>query len=373
MMQRPRRRQEAPGRILGVDARLEGMAAKPDLVLRFRQDFAGGDPQLPFDEIDAGDHFGDGVLDLQPRVHLHEPEAVGSQPPRRIDDELDRAGAGIVDGPGRLDRGVGHRAAHLPRHAGGGRLLDHLLVAALRRAVALEQMHGIAVIVAEYLDFDVPRLVDIFFDQHVIVAERRLGFAPRARQRFGEIVCKLDPAHALAAAAGPRLDQHGIADLARLGGEQHQFLRFAMIARHDRHAGLLHQPLGGVLQPHGADRRGRRADEHQPCRRHPVDEIGVFGQETVAGMDRFGAGRQSCRDDPVGTQIAFRSGRGADMHCLVGLPDMQRPCIGIGVDRDGAHAHPAGRADDTTGDLAAIGDQDLGEHPVFLQPASITS
>ena len=101
-------------------------------------------------------------------------------------------------------------------------------------------MHGIAEIVAEHLHLDMARLVDVFFDQHAVVAEGGLGLAPRARQRLREIVGMLDLAHALAAAAGPRLDQHGIADLARLGGEQHQFLRLAMIARHDGHAGLLH-------------------------------------------------------------------------------------------------------------------------------------
>ena len=217
------------------------------------------------------------------------------------------------------------------------------------------------------------RLVDVFFDQHLVVAEGGLGLAPRARQRLGEIVGMLDPAHALAAAAGPRLDQHGIADLARLGGEQHQFLRLAVIARHHRHAGLLHQPLGRVLQPHGADRRGRRADEDQPGRRHLVDEVGVFGQEAVARMDRLGAGRLRRRDDPVAAQIAFRDGRGADMHGLVGHRDMQRVGVGVGVDGDGAHAQAPRRADDAAGDLAAIGDQDLGEHRSSLQPASITS
>ena len=35
---------------------------------------AGGDAELPFDEIEAGDRFGHRMLDLQPRVHLHEPE-----------------------------------------------------------------------------------------------------------------------------------------------------------------------------------------------------------------------------------------------------------------------------------------------------------
>jgi hypothetical protein len=43
------------------------------------------------------------------------------------------------------DGRLAHRRAHLGGHAGGRRFLDHLLVAALQRAVALEQMHRAAV------------------------------------------------------------------------------------------------------------------------------------------------------------------------------------------------------------------------------------
>ena len=99
--------------------------------------FAGRDAELPFDEIEAGDRLGDGMLDLQARVHLHEPEAAGAQPRGTVRDELDRAGPHIADRARRLDGGRPHLGAQRRRHAGRRRLLDHLLVAALQRAVAL--------------------------------------------------------------------------------------------------------------------------------------------------------------------------------------------------------------------------------------------
>ena len=66
------------------------------------------------DQVGAGDHLGDRVLDLQPGVHLQEVElAVGGQ------DELHRAGAPVVDGLGRLHRGGADRARAVRASARG--------------------------------------------------------------------------------------------------------------------------------------------------------------------------------------------------------------------------------------------------------------
>ena len=72
--ERADRRQEAALRILGVDARLDRMPGERELVLALRQRLARRDAELPFDEVLAGDHLGDRMLDLEPRVHLHEVE-----------------------------------------------------------------------------------------------------------------------------------------------------------------------------------------------------------------------------------------------------------------------------------------------------------
>ena len=57
---------------------------------------------------------------------------------------------------------------------------------------------------------------DIFLDQHARIAEGGLRLALRGFQRGLEVGVALDLAHALAAAAGHRLDQHRIADLVGL-------------------------------------------------------------------------------------------------------------------------------------------------------------
>ena len=211
MHQRAGRRQEVARRILGIEPDLDGVAVDAQLVLGERHLPAGRDDELPFDQILAGDRLGDGMLDLQAGVHLHEEEGAVL-----VGDELDGAGALVADGLGGGDRRLAHRLAPRRVHVGRRRLLDHLLVAALDRAVALEEIEAVAMAVGEDLDLDMARPRQVLLDQHVIVGEGGLGLALGAGQRVGEFVGALDHPHALAAAAGRGLDQHRKADARRL-------------------------------------------------------------------------------------------------------------------------------------------------------------
>ena len=174
------RGQEPVGRVLGVEAGLDGVPGHLDLRLAQRQRLARGHAQLPFHEVEAGDRLGDGMLDLQARVHLDEvPGRVGGEL-AALDQELDRAGALVGHRLGAGDGGSGDPGAQLRRHARRGGLLDHLLVAPLQRAVALEEMHDIAVGVAEHLHLDVAR--DGRSPSPAARGHRRRPPAPRARR-----------------------------------------------------------------------------------------------------------------------------------------------------------------------------------------------
>ena len=81
-------RHEAPASVLCVDTGLDGVALKLRIHVRLRREGnseAGGGEELPLDEVDASDHLGDGVLHLQPRVHLAEVKVVS----RDVQHELD--------------------------------------------------------------------------------------------------------------------------------------------------------------------------------------------------------------------------------------------------------------------------------------------
>ena len=94
-------RAEAVGRVLGGDPALQRGAVQLDVVLpkvHLGQRHPGRDPQLGDHQVAAGDLFGDGVLDLDARVHLDEHVLAAL-----IQQELDRPGVDVADVPGERD------------------------------------------------------------------------------------------------------------------------------------------------------------------------------------------------------------------------------------------------------------------------------
>ena len=104
------------------------------------QGLAGGDAELGLDQIDAGDLFGDRVLDLDARIALDETmfAALGD------DQELDRAGVHIAGRAGEPDRVAQDALAQRRVEPGRRGDLDDLLVAKLDRAVALVEVDDVA-------------------------------------------------------------------------------------------------------------------------------------------------------------------------------------------------------------------------------------
>ena len=124
---------------------------------------------MGMNEIDAGHRLGHRVLDLQPRVHLQEVE------PRVVSFAFEQefAGAGVAI-PHRFRRGNGRRAHALAHRRAERRtraFLDRLLMPALRRAFALEQVHRVAVRIGEHLDLHMPRALDQPLDIQGVVTE----------------------------------------------------------------------------------------------------------------------------------------------------------------------------------------------------------
>ena len=91
----------------------------------------GGDEQLRLDDIDAGHHLGDRMLHLQTRVDLDKVEITV------FVQELEGSRPAVPNLETRVYTALTDLRAQLLGNARRRCLLDHLLVAALHRAVAL--------------------------------------------------------------------------------------------------------------------------------------------------------------------------------------------------------------------------------------------
>ena len=196
--------------------------------------------------------------------------------PRRLEQELDRAGVLVTDRPCEGD-GVGVQAR---RDGGvevrGGRDLDHLLVAPLHRAVALAQVDAVAMQVGKHLHFDVARVQHRTLDEQLAIAKT----GQRLRARAGQ--CGLGQA-----SDGHR---HHFAQRGQAGSATATYLSLAQKTRDPR---LARSVLPGeAVARHGADRhivldlQGGRGNARGGDERHVVDvEDRLRGRDASLQVD----------------------------------------------------------------------------------------
>ncbi len=315
-----------------------------------------GDADLFLHDVDAGDGLGDGMLDLQAGVHFHEIELVVL-----VEQEFHRAGVDVAHRLGGAHRQLADVLPLRLGELGRGRDFDQLLVAALDRAVALEQMDHVALGVAQNLYLDVLGPHHAFFDEDFGLAESLAGFGHYAVivfQQFGFVVAAADAAPA-AAVGG--FQHHRIADFIRQRARFLDVFQVVVRAGRDRDARCDHRVARLDFVAHLADHLRRGADETDAAARADGRQIGVFGQKAIARMQcvATGGGRQI--DQRVRVEIA-QNRILADVISLVGLLHMERVAVGVGVDGDRLDAELGAGAHDADGDLAPVGDQYFLEH-----------
>ena len=233
---------------------------------------------------------------------------------------------------------------------------------ALRGAVALAEPHDVAVGVGEDLHLDVARAGEVALHVALGATEVGLRLACGGLERVGGFVGAGRDLQALAAAAVRGLDRDRPPELV---AERHDLARVGdrlERARHRRDVG----GRGGLprrdLVAHDLDGLGRRPDPRHATRRDRPREVGVLGEEPVPGVDGLGAALLDRAEDGVGVEVALGCGLAAEGVGLVGVADVQRITVEVGVDGDGGDAELAARAHDAHRDLSPVGDQDFSEH-----------
>ncbi|MEY9853649.1 hypothetical protein ABH923_003327 [Leifsonia sp. EB41] len=310
------------------------------------------------------------MLDLETGVDLQEGHRAVL-----ADQELAGACALVAD---LLEDGLGcavELVELLRREERCGRLLHQLLVAALQRAVAGGDHDDVAVGVREALRLDVARLVEVLLHEALAATERGDGLAGGGVEELGDLVAGAGDLEAATAAAERRLDGdreavlvHEVEHLGRVGDRVEG-------AGGERRADLLGDVAGRHLVAEALDGLRGRADPGQAGRDDRAGEVGVLGQEAVAGVDCVGAGAARDREDLVDDQVGLGAGRALEGVRLVGEPHVEGVAILVGVDGDGADPAVFRSTDDADGDLAAVGDEDLRDtgHNSLAYAGSTTS
>src|SRR5262249_10402392 len=134
--------------------------------------------------------------------------------------------------------------------------LPDLLMTTLQRAIALAEMNGPTLAVAEHLNFDMPRALEIFFDIHGVVAKCGFGLGACRRQREWKLASTASNLHPPATAAGGRLDENRVADAVRDAGRFPVRTDAALRAGHHRNAEPPGSAFGLDLVAHQADMFG---------------------------------------------------------------------------------------------------------------------
>ena len=347
------------GRILGGDTALDGVAAGGHVSLAgdanggIAQGTAFRNEDLGTNQVDAGDHFGDGMFHLDTGVHLDEVMVALA-----VHQEFQGTGVDEANGLGDLDgvfiQGVADGLIH--RESGG--VFHDLLVTALQRAVTLEQVNDIAVLVSQNLDLNVLGTFQELFNEDVAVAERLQGFAVNHVIGCHDFFRLVAATHTTAAAAGCRLEDDGEAKLDGLCQRFFAVLQGFGAAGDDGNAAADSDLFGLELVTHLLQNVGGGADEDDTVCFAGTGKVRIFRQEAVAGMDGIDTALFGQVDDQVNVQIGANGAQLlANLVRLIRLGTEGAVHVFLGVHRDGVQTQVSTGSEDTNRDLASVGDQ----------------
>ena len=172
------------------------------------QGVTGGQQDLAPHHVDAGNHLGDRMLDLNSRIDLDEEKLAGID----VDQKLYRAGRSILHRAAQTDGRLADALPELLRQVRARRNFDNLLMTTLYRAVAFPEMDELAVRVTENLHFDVLRPRDVALEKDLGLAEGSRGLSHRLRNLLGQFAGGCDDPDAATAAAKAGLDDERKSD-----------------------------------------------------------------------------------------------------------------------------------------------------------------
>ena len=297
------------------------------------------------------------MLHLKSRVHLQKVKV-----PLLVHQKLDGSRILVIDGTRHAQCRFPHPEPEGVVHDRAGAFLHNLLVPPLQGAFPFPEKDCVPVPIRQDLNLDVTRARDVLLQIHRRIAEGALRFRARRFEGQGQAVLRLHKAHPFAAPSRRGFHHHRVADPPRnLPGFLDGLQGFEG-SGDNSHAGLNEEAAGLGLVSHAAHRSGRRADQNDSRVRTRLRKAGIFGKESVAGMDGFGPAAFCRVQDPLHRQVTLGRRRRPDEIRLVRQPDMQRGAVGFGVDRHGRDPQLPAGSYDADRDFSAVGNEHLAKH-----------
>ena len=333
------------------------MPVEDDLLLPEPQGLTRGQPNLLANEVDPGDGLGYRMLDLDAAVDLDEVEVALA-----VQQELERPDTLVAGGENGANRQVAESLASRLGHGRRRTLLDDLLVAPLDAAITLTKVNAVPVLVDQDLDLNVAALLDPFFEVDGVVTKGGLRLRAGQQQRGLHLPRGPNQAHAAAAAARRRLEQHRVACLLGLRQPVVEIADDPTAAGNRRQAVGGEHPAHGVLTCEALEHLRAGADEVQVVRGAHLRKAGVLRQEAVAGMHRVAAADQGGGDERGLVQVAAPRFGWSDADRLVGEAHGEGLAVSLRIGDDRRHAKVPARPQDAHRDLATVRDQNLAEH-----------
>ena len=215
-----------------------------------------------------------------------------------------------------------------------------------------------ALLVGDNLHLDMLGGMDVLLQVHGPVAKGGAALGHGGSIVLLHLGLAGDQADSPAAAAGPGLEHHRIADLR--GGllglpDAGEDLR----AGNHRQARVGHQGLDPILVTEAVHGLHIGADKGDAVLEAPGGEFSVFREEAVARVDGLGPGDQGRAENPLLIQVAVGGIVAADAEALVGQGHMEGLGVSLGIDRHCGNAHLLTTADDAHRHLAPVGNENL--------------
>ena len=235
-------------------------------------------------------------------------------------------------------------------------------MAALRRAITIKQMNDIPVRVANDLNLDMPAVWHKTLQHDTVITECRLCFTTYQLKCTEEAFGILHNADPSPTAAATRLYQERKTDVQRRRHQNLVPLIFPIISRHSGDTLLHCQVARPKLRAHRNDDINARPYEHQTSIGASLRKHRVLRQETIARVDCIRSRLQRDSNQLLRHQIAVPGIGRPNGHGLITCTYMQCIPVRVGIHSNRTHAPLAAGCRNTTGYLAAVGDQYLVYH-----------